>query len=131
VQLFSFHKDRPTVKPFLRWAGGKTWLLRHSSTFFPRKIENYHEPFLGGGSVFLHLKQLDAIRGDSYLYDVNEELINAYKVLQEHYFDLYDILINCENNSEYYYYIHSSNPLNQIERAAKFIYLNRTSLAVV
>lgn len=43
-------------KPFLRWAGGKTWLLKHLSFLRRTEIRNYHEPFLGGGAVFFYLK---------------------------------------------------------------------------
>lgn len=43
----------PTIEPFVRWAGGKTWLIPHISAIVgDLHIEHYHEPFLGGGAIF-------------------------------------------------------------------------------
>jgi DNA adenine methylase len=77
------------VKPILKWVGGKTQILDKLLSRFPKTIVNYHEPFLGGGSVLLGL--LSAIKnkeivltGKVCAYDINEVLIYMYKNIQNH-----------------------------------------------
>ena len=72
------------IKPFLKWVGGKTQIITHVISKFPKVIENYHEPFLGGGSVLLAILSLKRdrkinIKGIIYVYDKNISLINLYK----------------------------------------------------
>ena len=115
------------AKPFLRWAGGKTWLVRQIQALLPKTFNNYHEPFLGGGAVFLHIISNNNFTGDVFLSDLNEELINAYVSLRNQPNDLFGILRSYSNESECYYRVRSSQPTTNTEKAAKFIYLNRTS----
>lgn len=115
------------VKPFIRWAGGKRWLLKHIDQLLPSSFNNYHEPFLGGGSIFLYLKNTNKIQNQSFLSDSNEDLINTYKVLKSNTCDLIEILETYKNEKDFYYFIRSLHPTSSIERAAQFIYLNKTS----
>ncbi len=70
-------------KPFLKWVGGKHKLLNNILPKIPKKINNYHEIFLGGGSVLLGiLSQRDisnSIKGNIYAYDLNKSLINCFQ----------------------------------------------------
>lgn len=73
--------------PFLKWVGGKTQLLSKILEKTPKSFNNYHEPFVGGGSVLLAILSLEkegkiTISGNVYAYDKNEELINVYKNVQ-------------------------------------------------
>ena len=110
-------------KPFLRWAGGKSWLIKHLSNFLPPSgFNNYHEPFLGGASIFFHLQPKKA-----YLSDLNEELINAYVQVKINVEKVINALSKYENSEEFYYEIRSKKYTNNISKAARFIYLNQTS----
>ena len=75
-------KDLP--KPFLKWVGGKQKHIQHIINGFPKEMNNYREPFLGGGSVLLALlwsskENLINITGDIFAYDLNESLIHTYE----------------------------------------------------
>jgi DNA adenine methylase len=61
------------MKPFLKWPGGKRWLVANHANLLPTTFERYIEPFLGSGSVFFHLKPKRALLGD-----INSELVAAY-----------------------------------------------------
>lgn len=74
------------AKPFLKWAGGKSQLLPQIRAYYPTALASgaicrYVEPFLGGGAVYLDVVQRFAIQ-ESHLFDINEELILAYRVIQ-------------------------------------------------
>ena len=66
------------TKPFLRWAGGKSWLIKHLDQIIGEQVfNNYHEPFLGGGSMLDPKKryhmEFDA-KHESYAYQIQEIL---------------------------------------------------------
>ncbi len=63
-------KDAGAVAPFLRWAGGKRWLVpKVLDLLGAEPVVRYHEPFLGGGAVFFAL----AIEGQAFLSDLNTD----------------------------------------------------------
>lgn len=77
------------VKPFLKWVGGKTQILNDVISMFPVNMKNYHEPFLGGGSVLLGLLSYAKhgkihISGKIYASDLNSNLIGLYRNVQSH-----------------------------------------------
>lgn len=91
----TFNKDIKFPKPLLKWVGGKTQILDKLIIEFPQQINNYHEIFLGGGSVLLAvLSYVKAgvinITGNICAYDLNEPLIYLYKNVQTNHDELYD-----------------------------------------
>lgn len=113
----------PKYKPFLRWAGGKNWLVKRlPSILGDISFGVYHEPFLGGGSIFFALAPEKA-----YLSDLNEDLINAYIGLQENSERVIELLKKWTVSEDEYYRIREYSPEESYAQAARFIYLNRTS----
>lgn len=109
--------------PFLKWPGGKRWLISRYQQIFPPNYNVYIEPFLGGGSAFFHLAPKQSI-----IADINEELINTYRMMARNPSQLRICLeMHQENHSpEYYYQIRNTNPNEVLAKAARFLYLNRT-----
>ena len=108
--------------PFLKWVGGKRWMVNRYPSLFPTHYERYIEPFLGSGSVFFYIMPQKAI-----LADKNEELINAYKVVKCNHNKIELILkkyhrLHCK---KFYYSIRAHIPKSKLGRAVRFIYLNR------
>jgi len=111
-------------KPFLRWAGGKNWFISHFLELIKDlDFNNYHEPFLGGGSVFFSINN----DNKNYLSDFNDDLINCFKQVKEQPKLLISTLIDFPQNEEFYYKIREKNFNSELKMAARFIYLNKTS----
>jgi len=74
------------MKPFLKWVGGKSQILETVLQSFPTEIRNYHEPFLGGGSILFGILSSDKIKisGKLYASDLNSNLIGVYKNIQQY-----------------------------------------------
>lgn len=115
--------QRPIIAPFLKWAGGKRWLVSAYPELFPQDYDCYYEPFLGSGAVFFHLQPKAAVLGDA-----NSDLINTYDVIKNDWHSMYRILKSYHNNhsKELYYEIRSKSFRSPVKRAAQFVYLNRT-----
>lgn len=152
--------DSDIVKPFLKWVGGKTQIIDTLIGHYPKKILNYHDIFLGGGSTLLAL--LSYVRDGKivvsnkiYAYDLNSDLINIYKNVQEKPKELYKKIKEIINEysacngdeikrkpktkeealtsrESYYYWIRykynnlSSDEKSNIVGSAMFMFLNKT-----
>lgn len=122
---------RIEARPFLKWVGGKTSSLAQLAPFFPPEIDRYFEPFLGGGSVFFHLKhRFPQMR--AFLRDSNKELINCYRVVRDQPVELMQLLDFHterfqEQGDDYFYDIRKQHDLtDDLARAARTIFLNKT-----
>ena len=84
-------------KPFLKWVGGKSQIINNITSKIPKEMENYHELFLGGGSVLLAVLSMQKqkkimIKNKIYAYDINKNLINVYKDIQKNKDELYSFI---------------------------------------
>lgn len=133
------------VRPFLKWAGGKGQLLKEIEKYYPfedSKITKYAEPFVGGGAVLFDILSKYDLE-EIYISDINEDLINTYRVIRDYVGELIDILLkyqreylplNIEDRKRYYgdkrnrfnYLKVSSKNIDNIEKAALMIFLNKT-----
>jgi DNA adenine methylase len=140
-----------TARPFLKWAGGKTQLLDAFAARVPRELAEgilpvFVEPFMGGGAVYFYFNSTFGFR-ECHLFDINEDLVLAYSVVKNDVECLIDCLRDLSDDflsrddagrKEYYYTTRDrfnrtkdSIDFNRydtdwIERAARFIFLNRT-----
>lgn len=154
TDLYNYNspKKRYDSKPFLKWAGGKTQLLDNLEKRLPleirksKKIEDYFEPFVGGGAFFFYLSTNYEIE-KAYLSDINKELVLTYNVIKirpnklikwlKHYTNQY-LYKSEEKQKKYYYKVredfnnisedfdYQNISLKQVIRAAQFIFLNKT-----
>ncbi len=111
------------MKPFLKWAGGKSWFAKRHKEIFPQSYKTYYEPFIGSGSVFFSLLPKKA-----YLSDTNQLLIDTYKAIRDYPQQVIKNLRKHErlHSKEHYYLVRSNKPRSPAKKAARFIYLNRT-----
>lgn len=119
----------PTVSPILKWVGGKRQLLDAITPLIPQ-YSTYYEPFLGGGALLFDRQPKKAV-----INDYNPELMNVYNVIKSNPEELIQILAEHKEKSceEYFYTIRALDrdkkkykSLNEIQRAARIIYLNKT-----
>lgn len=137
--------EEKSVKPFLKWAGGKGQLLKEIEHYYPFAdgyVTKYAEPFVGGGAVLFDiLSQYDL--EEVYISDINADLINTYRVIRDDIDALIKILYDMQNDfiskdtderkayymkkREYFNGIKVDGNKNiNIEKAALMIFLNKT-----
>ena len=143
--------ETQAVKPFLKWAGGKTQLLDAFECRFPRELKDhrlsgYVEPFVGGGAVFFAINKKYGFE-TAHICDSNEELVLAYRVVKTNVDALIDALqslemkfyeIPVEERSAFFYSIREDYNIRKektdfthynsswIQRTAELIFLNHT-----
>jgi DNA adenine methylase len=115
--------NRNPITPFLKWPGGKRWLAPVIADLVRSQLSGtYYEPFVGGGAVFFQLQPSNAV-----LSDINHDLISTYLEVREHTIQLIDRVKRFPVSERDYYEIRASNPAGALDRAARFLYLNRTA----
>ena len=113
--------------PIVKWVGGKRQLMFELLKNMPQNYNRYFEPFIGGGALFFELQPDNA-----YISDMNEELINLYKVVRDNVNELIIDLKKHDISKEYFMRIRNIDRTSDYEKwsnvkkASRFIYLNRT-----
>ena len=124
-------KKKESLKPFVKWAGGKRQIMDYLLEYKPKKFRHYFEPFVGGGALLLELAPIHATINDS-----NRELIYVYKCLRNKrlFKKFYDACKEHEKNhsEDYYYSIRDLDKkksafakLPMYLKAARCVYLNK------
>ena len=133
-----------TLKPFVKWVGGKSQLVEQIEKMLPtdgeRLLTKYAEPMVGGGALFFSILSKYDFE-ELYIGDINAELINAYRAVKTDVDNLIAKLNEMqmlflpmdENGRKYFYYTirdrFNSTILSEetsTEKAALFIFLNKT-----
>ncbi|MBQ7363129.1 MAG: Dam family site-specific DNA-(adenine-N6)-methyltransferase [Clostridia bacterium] len=137
--------EEKTVKPFVKWAGGKGQLLKEIEQYYPfeqDRITKYAEPFVGGGAVLFDILNKYSLK-EIYISDINADLINTYRIIRDEIDELVEALsamqheylpLNDSNRKDYYLLQRSRfNELKvcndigiNIAKAALMIFLNKT-----
>lgn len=111
------------TQPFLKWPGGKRWLAGRIAALVTRESFGlYYEPFLGGGAVFFALKPERAT-----LSDINPSLIETYEQVRKDPTAIAERLSKIPVDSTTYYRMRGEIPGSALDRAIRFLYLNRTA----
>ncbi len=133
-------------KPFLKWVGGKTQLIKEISQLINDQFSTdlnftYIEPFVGGGAVLFHILANFTNLNNLIINDLNLTLINAYQLIKKDYQEL--ILLLSEIEQEFYnlnsleekkvFYLQKREHFNQIddhllplEKTVLLLFLNKT-----
>lgn len=137
--------NKAYVKPFLKWAGGKSQLIKEIEKYYPfenGKITKYAEPFIGGGAILFDILNNFNLE-EIYISDINAELINTYVIVRDCVDNIIQLLYEYEKDyipldaeARKAYYINKRNRFNNIkingdksnniEKAALMIFLNKT-----
>jgi DNA adenine methylase len=110
------------TRPLLRWAGSKRKLLPKLIPYWSSDFGRYIEPFVGSGALFYALAPRTAV-----LSDLNGELIDALTTTRNRPNAVYDVLESLPRGKDSYYALRSldASTLLKVERAARFLFLNR------
>jgi DNA adenine methylase len=121
-------KDAPNEvgRPVLKWAGGKSRLVKEVCARLPSEINTFFEPFVGSAAVFFALASRGSFRR-AVLSDANPELIEVYTAIQTQVTSVIQLLKRYPYDRDFYYEIRAKDPskLDPAERAARTIYLNK------
>lgn len=112
-----------TLKPMVKWSGGKGDEVSRFIQYIPDNYDTYLEPFVGGGAVYFHLKPEKAV-----ITDVHTELVDFYKAIKnKKSSDIYTFMEEHPNNEDTYYSVRDNMVINDyLDNAKRFFYQRKT-----
>lgn len=126
--------DKPTIKSPLRYPGGKSRAISKISEFLPDSFNEYREPFVGGGSLFIHVRQV-CPEVSIWINDLNHELycfwLNARDNLKMLASEVLRVKRIANDGKKVFTELTAVDPttLSSLERAVRFFILNRISFS--
>jgi len=115
-------KVRISLKPLVKWSGGKKDEIKKIMPHIPTDYQTYIEPFVGGGALYFHLNPQKAI-----INDVHKELIDFYQAVKDgRSEDIYTFMKEHPNEESVYYKVRAYEPTTGLENARRFYYLRKT-----
>ena len=82
------------LKPFLKWPGGKSKELKVIIPNLPNEINNYYEPFIGGGAVYFAINDVNHY----FINDKSKDLVDLYlNIKSNNNYELFESLSNIDN----------------------------------
>jgi DNA adenine methylase len=115
--------SRIHLKPLIKWSGGKYDEIKEFQKYIPVNYETYIEPFIGGGALYFYLNPNKAV-----INDVHSELTDFYRCIGEGKMnEIYDFMLNNQNDEETYYRIRDNMEINSpLDNAKRFYYQRKT-----
>jgi DNA adenine methylase len=117
------------MKPFISYIGSKQKIMKQIEPYLPKEINNYYEPFVGGGSMFLYVNQNYDIK-KNFINDFDYNLINTYKVIKNDINNLMDCLdmlnkFSSKKDFDKLVNIYNYENINNILKSAIYIFMNK------
>ena len=112
-----------SLKPIVKWSGGKKDEIKKFIEHIPENFNTYLEPFIGGGAVFFHLNPKKAA-----ISDVHKELVDFYQSIKEGKSEeIYNFMSEHPNEPDTYYKVRDEfEVLEPLDNAKRFYYLRKT-----
>lgn len=125
----------PKFQPVIKWTGSKRYQAEDIVKYFPKEIDTYYEPFIGGGSVFRQLLDNKHKINKYICSDINQDLINLWNVIKNNpqqlfheYLQRWETLKQKEGDQKKEYFYKIRNNYNYSKNVFDFYFLTRTCL---
>jgi DNA adenine methylase len=121
------------IKSPLRYPGGKSKAIKKLSEFTDIAFKEYREPFVGGASLFIYLKQCFPDR-QFWINDLNTDVYSFWKAAQENLAEMLTLIkkFKTEKDGKALYRKLLTMDLDKLsltERGARFFVLNRITFS--